>query len=314
MKKLKLSIISCALFSSFSYADNFKITGVEEVSINNNLGNAEKIGILKVEPGKNFLKKSIYFSKKNNKFNLNHEPRVVDLGMGNVPVLHQGHHGTCVTFAETAALDALHNAGDYISQECLLALGNYKYNTHEWEMSGWDGLYVHNGPNRLKMYGIVSKDNCPFTYPDTFSTLSPAEYKSLSFGKQWANHFKAEFLPMENINAVREQLDSGNRVVIASLLNLIDSKAGYPIDATHPTGYWRLPDNEQDRMEFFKDMYMYGAIGGHALIITGYDDFEQRFKIRNSWGTRFGDNGDFYMSYEYYVAMVSSAYGMVKVR
>ena len=43
----------------------------------------------------------------------------VQLDMGNVPVLDQGGYGSCVTFANTAALDAALNQGDYISQVCL---------------------------------------------------------------------------------------------------------------------------------------------------------------------------------------------------
>ncbi len=33
-------------------------------------------------------------------------PEKVELGMNGVPVLNQGMHGTCVTFAVTAAVDA----------------------------------------------------------------------------------------------------------------------------------------------------------------------------------------------------------------
>ena len=46
--------------------------------------------------------------------------------------------------------------------------------------------------------------------------------------------------------------------------------------------------------------------GGHAVAIVGYDDAIQfpdapagGFIVRNSWGTRFGDSGYFYMPYSY---------------
>lgn len=42
----------------------------------------------------------------------------VELGMNSVPVLDQGSYGTCVTFATTAAMDAVLGLGDYISQQC----------------------------------------------------------------------------------------------------------------------------------------------------------------------------------------------------
>jgi C1A family cysteine protease len=39
--------------------------------------------------------------------------------------------------------------------------------------------------------------------------------------------------------------------------------------------------------------------GGHAVLVVGFDDDEQRFIIRNSWGEDKGDAGYFYMPYAY---------------
>ncbi len=41
------------------------------------------------------------------------------------------------------------------------------------------------------------------------------------------------------------------------------------------------------------------ALGGHAVLAVGYDDAEQRFVVRNSWGTRWGQKGYFTMPYAY---------------
>lgn len=39
--------------------------------------------------------------------------------------------------------------------------------------------------------------------------------------------------------------------------------------------------------------------GGHAVVAVGYDDSTRRVKVRNSWGSRWGNHGYFYMPYEY---------------
>lgn len=39
--------------------------------------------------------------------------------------------------------------------------------------------------------------------------------------------------------------------------------------------------------------------GGHAILFMGYDDDKQCFIVRNSWGNKWGDNGHFYLPYEY---------------
>lgn len=37
--------------------------------------------------------------------------------------------------------------------------------------------------------------------------------------------------------------------------------------------------------------------GGHAMCIVGYDDSKQAFKVRNSWGPEWGDNGHVWIKY-----------------
>jgi len=40
-------------------------------------------------------------------------------------------------------------------------------------------------------------------------------------------------------------------------------------------------------------------VGGHAVVAVGYDDAQQRFIVRNSWGTDWGMAGYFTMPYTY---------------
>lgn len=41
------------------------------------------------------------------------------------------------------------------------------------------------------------------------------------------------------------------------------------------------------------------VLGGHAVILVGYDDAKQTFILQNSWGTGVGDKGFFYLPYKY---------------
>jgi C1A family cysteine protease len=41
------------------------------------------------------------------------------------------------------------------------------------------------------------------------------------------------------------------------------------------------------------------VLGGHAVLAVGYDDADQRFLVRNSWGTKWGNGGYFTMPYAY---------------
>lgn len=40
-------------------------------------------------------------------------------------------------------------------------------------------------------------------------------------------------------------------------------------------------------------------LGGHCMMCVGYNDSTQRFIVRNSWGTSWGDHGDCYIPYSY---------------
>jgi C1A family cysteine protease len=41
------------------------------------------------------------------------------------------------------------------------------------------------------------------------------------------------------------------------------------------------------------------VLGGHAVLVVGYDDSTQRFRVRNSWGSGWGQQGYFTMPYAY---------------
>jgi C1A family cysteine protease len=41
------------------------------------------------------------------------------------------------------------------------------------------------------------------------------------------------------------------------------------------------------------------VVGGHAVVLVGYNDAVDRFRVRNSWGTGWGQNGYFEMPYLY---------------
>lgn len=55
-----------------------------------------------------------------------------------------------------------------------------------------------------------------------------------------------------------------------------------------------------------------GAVepGGHAMALVGYDERRQAFKLINSWGTKWGDGGFGWISYDAYRRLVVQAYVM----
>ncbi|WED42676.1 C1 family peptidase [Legionella cardiaca] len=248
-------------------------------------------------------------------------PSKVQLGMNKVPVLDQGIHGTCVTFAVTAALDASMSKGDYISQVCSLQLGTY-LEKHGYGLSGWDGTYATSVINQMEQFGIVNMKNqrskgCgglkeypTYSSHNPNSFIEPEKYRAMSeliFGNivNWSDVFQQK-APEKTLNEVKEALNSGDRLVFAVLLPRTDLGTVGAVGKYKTWFYkdsWVLTPEIVDAIEDVE--------AAHEMIITGYDDnavavdnHGKKHKgllfLRNSWGDSVGDDGDFYMSYDYF--------------
>jgi Peptidase C1-like family len=261
----------------------------------------------------------------------------VRLNMNNVPVLNQGMHGTCATFAVTAALDALIGKGDYISQTCHLTLGQY-LSTHSYQLSGWDGAFNDSVLSQISTYGIISKEKeknegCAGlnAYPSSSSTtpsneMSIDNFHRLSEEVYHLKHYDVtkildfyEFIKREKpqadvIKNIKMTLNKGDRIIFGVLITTRDGVGTYGQNQAKDDSWVITPEViSAIRSENY---------GGHAMIITGYDDeaiatdihgkkHKGLFILRNSWGPNAGDQGNYYMSYDY---MANLAYDMTRIR
>jgi len=218
----------------------------------------------------------------------------LDLGMSNVPVLDQGAEGTCVTFATTAALDALLGEGDFISQQCTLelnvALGNDYWN------GAWQGAEIIDP---LQKYGVVSQQNCPDKYPKSSAKIDLKTYSSLVSGPESAviSGVEYEYFENANLDAVKRAIDQGHRVLIGFRVYAYANEAvmGFNVNG-YRGGLWACQQGKSQN-------YCKNSNAGHEVVVVGYDSDQQLLKIRNSWGAGVGENGDYYMTYKFFNSM-----------
>lgn len=274
-------------------------------------------------------------NKSNTTIQRSNLPRKVELGMNNVPVLDQGSFGSCVTFANTGAVDAALNKGDYISQLCQLQLGMY-LEKNSYSMSGWEGSFGRLVLSQMEGFGIVSKEKQKTIgcggltdypkkgLPSEETAMSPEQYHQLSENLNELNIVWSPILDLINaladrtdtnktIHDIKIALNEQNRVTFGVLL--LDFDLGFSgAVGTHNAKFdtWLLTP------EIARDIVLRPEFGGHEMIITGYDDdavaiddhgveHKGLFTLRNSWGEKFGDKGDFYMSYDYFKVLVIEA-------
>lgn len=255
----------------------------------------------------------------------------VQLGMNQVPVLDQGRHGTCVTFAVTAAIDAAINKGDYISQLCSLQLGNHLEN-YAYAYSGWDGSWGSEVLKQMDLFGIVTKaqqkangcgglteypvsersPNTEITVPDYHQmserlTESLIDWSSILDVKQMNEPTNMDKV----LNDVKTALMAGDRLVFGMLIPDPSMGTAGALGRHHVTNdTWILTP---EIIEIIKSNYV--TYAGHEMIITGFDDdaiaidskgntSRGLLTLRNSWGKFAGDQGDFYLSYDYFKTLV----------
>ncbi len=263
-------------------------------------------------------------------------PSKIEVGMNGVPVLDQGMHGSCVTFANTAAVDAVLGKGDYVSQLCQLELGSYLQDRATFYPSGWNGSWGPFVLNQMLDFGIVSKEiqysqSCAGVreYPakeaqNTGNALSLDEYKLLRENLRDQHIDTKEIL---NVNVRLGVPDSAadayngdkllTQVKTYLLLHsqdqgmltfgafLLSGNCGSIACGKYHTqsDTWVLNDYSKNHPD--------QIVGGHEMVITGYDDnavaIDNNGKkhiglltLRNSWGISAGDRGNYYMTYDYF--------------
>ncbi|KTD37527.1 cysteine protease [Legionella moravica] len=253
-------------------------------------------------------------------------PRKVNVGMQLTPVLDQGYHGSCVTFAVTAALDATLGAGDYISQLCSLELGSYLAIHDKAQASGWNGSYGSWVLQQISDYGIISKNHQKLNgcagvkeYPLQEETnegkpMSDSEFLAHSIPVSNLISWEALLQDEESFSAkrdmndvvfqIKEELAKGNRLTVGMLLDVYVGDAGAVGTNRAYNDTWMLTP------EIVTDAMNGNIYAGHELVITGYDDDLEVtdneghvnrgvFTLRNSWSKLAGDQGDYYVTYDY---------------
>ena len=338
-----ISGLCLSLFVSVTMAANdFKITGTVDQIIQSTQGSLLKaapstvkhVALLKVELSDQVRQKIEHKAEQA----LNQAQHVlkgtaskVQLGMGNVPVLNQGSYGSCVTFANTAAIDAALNKGDYISQLCSLQLGRY-LEENGYTMSGWDGSLGGMVLNQMSVFGLVSKAkqksvgcgglvDYPLntSFEQNGTPMLPEDYHRISEPMEtisWSSVADVYQVFLDKMNTedllltVKKTLDMKDRLTFGVLLPGVDLGVVGAVGT-----YQKRYDSWVLTPEIIEHVTSDDDLPGHEMVITGYDDaavaidnkgrsHKGLFTLRISWGTRVGDHGNFYMTYDYFKALV----------
>jgi len=140
------------------------------------------------------------------------------------------------------------------------------------------GAYLKDGITCLKLYGICHEKYWNYSIENLFIKPSYEAYKNAK-----KNYLIEAFNIPKNLKSIKYWLINNEPIAIAigifsNFMKLDIAKSGIV----------NMPD-------FINDKFL----GGHAVVICGFDDKNERFILRNSWGNYWGDNGYFYLPYDY---------------
>ncbi|HLO11342.1 MAG TPA: C1 family peptidase [Pseudoneobacillus sp.] len=126
--------------------------------------------------------------------------------------------------------------------------------------------------------GVAQEQFMPYIISKFTETPSEVAYKDA------ATHKAAHYHAVKGLTEIK-QIIAFQELPVLIGMDVFDS---FESEYTARTGIVTIPKAGEQ------------FLGGHAVLIVGYDDNRQCLIVRNSWGSNWGDRGYFYLPYEFY--------------
>lgn len=203
------------------------------------------------------------------------QSKVVDLRNYCSPIEDQGNLGSCTGNAIAGAIELLHKRKSrtldisrlFIYYFERLFIGTVNYDSGAYIRDGIKACYTYGAPiENLWPYDITKFKNRP---------SKPAITEALT--RKITSYQRAA-----DFNAVIDAVTSGYPVIAG-----FDVYSSFTSTAVTRTGIMPYPNTKKEKY-----------LGGHAILIVGYNKTTSTFIVRNSWGTNWGDKGYFYMPFQ----------------
>ena len=205
-------------------------------------------------------------------------PPVVDLRKTMPLVYNQGATNSCTAQAIAACCEyewITHQKGpDFIPSRLYIY-----YNTR-WldnDVNNDNGGSLRDGMKAINKWGFCKEPYWPFNVKHV--RVRPPNSAYSDGGTRRVYYYGTV---NQNRNALMGTLASGQPIIFGiAVYSSLNS------NATTKTGIVPMPRASES------------LLGGHAIVLMGYDISTRLYKFRNSWGSRWGDGGYGYLPFEY---------------
>jgi len=187
-------------------------------------------------------------------------------------VYDQGKIGSCTAIALCSIYE--YDTTNFIGSKLFLYY-NERLLINQTENDS--GAYIKDGIECLKTYGICEEKYWKYTIDNLFKEPSKEAYNNAK------NNYLIEGINIPNeLEIIKYWLNKNEPIALS-----IAIYSNFMNFSSARTGKIGIP-RENDKF-----------IGGHAIVLCGYDENKKEFILRNSWGIYWGDNGYFYLPYDY---------------
>lgn len=196
-----------------------------------------------------------------------------------LPVLAQGNLGSCTANATSnAILFFLKRSKKKEFQPSRLYI-YYFSRFIENSIENDTGCEIRNVMKAVSYFGACSEDLIPYNI-QKYKEL-PSKF-CIQNGKMMIRNFK--YLSIDqNLNIIKNCIFQKYPIILG--IELYESSS-YEVNLKN--GKIPTPDIHNEKY-----------LGGHCVLLVGYDDINELFCFLNSWGDDVGDDGYFYVSYNY---------------
>jgi C1A family cysteine protease len=193
------------------------------------------------------------------------------------PVYDQGQLGSCTGNAIAGAVDFENHRQDatFLTPSRLWIY--YQERVIEQTVSQDSGGQIRDGIKAVANLGVCPESDWPYDISTFAHTPPQKDYTDAV--KDRAVTYQA--VP-QDLFALKSVLAKGAVIVFG--FTVYESFESQQVAAT---GIVPMPSPAEK------------VVGGHAVVLVGYDDANDRFRVRNSWGTGWGQDGYFEMPYLY---------------
>jgi hypothetical protein len=192
----------------------------------------------------------------------------IDWSANDSPVKQQGGCGSCWAFAATAYIENLGVQTDLSEQAVVSCSG----------AGDCSGGYFHNALVFYQSTGIPH-ETC---YPYIAMNGNCNDMCQNPTFKERITTVSNELWGIATVDNLKSQLQSGP-LVVRMLVPTDNTFNGYP---GYTGGIYNYNGGVIPQTE------------GHAVLLVGYDDAQQCFKVKNSWGPSWGESGYFRIAYD----------------